>query len=261
MAFTKQKQYDPTEAFLLNEKQQRLLVLQLEKIDKLWYNRLKHLTTNRLEATTDLVRLEDEKEQLEYYDKRMEVHKMKEYNDCCIKQMRYLKREMTHDNYNFDPAVFAERKRTIVHQHGSICLPRIDTKCFVTQGDKPRDKAVGQKRGISRRQSNLMKSKIFSASEPHMDRVPALGHVETFSLGARSKTFSASQDNLNNAVKVSNFIAKLVEDQTEVDTQSPVLPTINGKPDEHRYLKQRMATQLVLPTVTEADNRQRKVSI
>lgn len=260
MAFNKKKESDPTQAFLLNGRQQKLLLIQLEKIDKMWYKRLKHLSKDRLEATTDLVRLEDEKQQLQYYDQHMEVHKMKDYNDECIKQMRHLKRELTHDNFNFDSTAFAERKRSMVHQNGATCLPKINiNRCFVTQTEKKRGKGKGNKRGQSRRQSNLMKHRILSVSDSNIDRVSK--HIDTYSLGDRSKTFSMSHEDLISAARVNSFIAKLVEDQAEPASTSPVLPTINTKPDEHRYLKQRMATTLVLPTVTEVETRQRKISI
>lgn len=259
MAFHKQKQYDPTEAFLLNQKQQKLLLLRLKKIDKLWYKSLKHLSRDRLEATTDLMKLEDEKQQLEYYDHTMEVHKMKDYNDECIRHMRVMKRELTHDNFNFDSSAFANRKLPIVHNHGTLNLPRIDgSKCFITQKNGAK-KQKERKQVRKRRQSNLMRNRIFSMSDSNLDKVSKSNHC----LGERSKTLSVSHEDLSNNIRVHNFIAKLALSQSE-ETKTTVLPNISSckaVPEEHRYLKQKMATTLALPTVTEVDSRQRKISV
>lgn len=246
MAWHKQKQYDPTEAFLQNERQQKVLDLQLQKIDKLWYNQLRVLSRNRLEATSELVRLEDEKSQLQYYDENINVHKLKEYTDDCILNMKQLKRELTHDNFNFENTGAIHMKRTL----HAMNLPKVEGGCIITQSYKycKKSKKPEQKQLKKRRKSNLMKSKIFSASDSNLDKVSKYKQecIEGDALHADE----------NEGTETKNG-----------DTEKNVFPNISSKlkvtkaNEQHRYLKDKMATALVLPTVKEVCPRQRKLSV
>ncbi|XP_053396953.1 uncharacterized protein LOC128556317 [Mercenaria mercenaria] len=248
MAWHKQKQYDPTDAFIQNERHQKVLDLKLQKIDKLWYNQLRLLSRDRLQITSDLLRLEDEKGQLEYYDENMEVHKLKEYTDGCMLHMKQLKRELTHDNFNFETTGAIHMKRTIQ----SMNLPRLDGGCIVTQSHKHNKKQKKPEKSHlrKRRKSNLMKSKIFSISDSNLDKVSKYKQENNESDVSKSELTRVTEPKLG----------------TEA-TQKTTFPNISSKlkvsrtNEQHRYLKERMATALVLPTVTEVPPRQRKLSI
>lgn len=245
MAWHKQKHYDPTEAFLQNERQQKLLDLQLAKIDKQWYHKLKHLSRDRLDTTSELLRLEDEKSQLAYFDETMEIHKMKEYTDICMKHMKELKREISHDNFNFDnhSAIYMKTGAP------SVNLPKLDGNCFVTQSANFHKKAKkpNKSRLKKRRKSNLMKSKIFSISDSNLDKVSKY-----------------KQENSENETPCQMSQSEAV---SKFETKMTSLPDLTAKlsvkknNDQHRYLKEKMATVLVLPTVNEDVPRQRKLSI
>jgi hypothetical protein len=244
MAWHKQKQYDPTEAFLQNERQQKVLDVQLQKIDKLWYNQLRVLSRNRLETTSELVRLEDEKSQLQYFDETIDVHKLKDYTDECILNMKQLNRELTHDNFNFENTGAIHTKR-ILH---AMNLPKLEGNCIISQSYRysKKSKKPEQKKTRKRRKSNLFKSKIFSVSDSNLDKVSKY-----------------KQEN-----NESDVFHPESETKLEInDTQKTVFPNISSKlkvtktNEQHRYLKQKMATALVLPTVKEVCPRQRKLSI
>lgn len=257
MAWHKQKQYDPTEAFIQNERHQKLLNLQLEKIDKLWLHQLRILARDRLETTSELIRLEDEKSQLAYFDEHMDVHKMKEYTDNCLTQMKSLKRELTHDNFNFENTGAIVAKRSV---QPNLNLPKVEELGYIVtqslKNSKPKKKT--KKVGLGkRRKSNLFRSKILSMSDSNLDMV--------------SKYKKENNDSTSNKLNEVDTNNKLSEKSKKPGAEnsglaSALLPSIPSKPvtrskEQHRYLKEKMTTALVLPTVKEAIPRQRKLSI
>lgn len=248
MAWHKQKQYDPSEAFLQNERQQKLLGIQLEKIDKQWYNKLRILSRDRLQTTSELIRLEDEKSQLEYFDENMEIHRMKEYTDICLKHMKELKRELTHDNFNFDNRGAILLKTNSQGMH----LPRLNDGCFVTQSCKVNKKAKrpAKNRLKKRRKSNLMKSKIFSMSDSNLDKISKYKQQSSENDVTHSEASDKGETKLEAKVVPKSLLPELTGKVTVKRTS-----------EQHRYLKEKMATALVLPTVNEHVPRQRKLSI
>lgn len=250
MAWHKQKQYDPTEAFIQNERQQKLLDLELERIDKLWYQQMKLLSRDRLETTSELIRLEDEKSQLEYFDDSMDIHDMKDYIDNFLTHMKSLKRELTHDNFNFYDTGAMHLKR-MIHQNGKLTLPKVDNACFVTQSVKPKkNKKPIKNRAKRRRKSNLFKSKILSVSDSNLEKISKCRQEKR-------------QDDIEQSDIEGYSDVETQGEKQKVRQQLPVLPSKQTvkKMEPHRYLKERMATTLVLPTVTEIATRERKLSI
>jgi hypothetical protein len=249
MAWHKQKQYDPTDAFIQNERHQKLLDLQLEKIDKLWYNQLRIMSRGRLETTSELIRLEDEKNQLEYFDENMDVHQMKDYIDSCLTHMKSIKRELSHDNFNFDNSGAMHLKR-VINQYGKLNLPKLDDSCFVTQQARPKKAKKSNKNRLKkRRKSNLFKSKIFSMSDSNLDKISKYKQEKETEEERNIDQLSVTEEKAANPSQKS---------------QLPMLPVkrnIKRNLEPHRYLKEQMATTLVLPTVKEVVPRQRKLSI
>ncbi|KAL4233507.1 hypothetical protein ACF0H5_008188 [Mactra antiquata] len=261
MAWHKQKQYDPSEAFIQNERQQKLLNIQLQKIDKLWLHQLRLFARDRLETTSELLRLEDEKGSLEYFDDSMDVHKIKEYTDNVVTQMKAIKKEMMHDNYNFDnTGAIVSKKVSQMH----LNLPKVDelgyivTQSLKPNGSKNKPKKAALKR---RRKSNLFKSRILSVSDSNLDR------VSKYKRENAQTDFKENEDNdtIKGHSAKSGSRKHVSETNTKIDGK--LLPSISSpKPvlrnnEQHRYLKEKMATALVLPTVNEAMPRQRKLSV
>lgn len=250
MAWQKPKQYDPAEAFIENDRQQKLLDLNIQSIDKLLYSQLKLLSRDRLETTSELLRLETEKSQLAYFDETMEVRKMKEFTDGCLLHMKQLKRELSHDNFHFENPGDMHLKRTL---HGTS-LPKLEGSCFVTQSYKSKNKKLIKKPDKNylkrRRTSNLMKSKIFSISDSHLETVSKYKHNEP--------------DYDKGDTDVVDGALATLEIQGAPKTIFPNLTikaTVRKNSEQHRYFKDKLATALVLPTVTEVTPRQRKLSV
>ncbi|KAH3734564.1 uncharacterized protein LOC127851599 [Dreissena polymorpha] len=269
MTFQKNRKYDPTVAFLLNERQQKLLALRLEELDRLWCNSLRHLSRDRLDATEDLTRLEEEIQNLSYYDKNMDGNRMKEYNDKCILAMKSLKRELSHDNFNFDSSVQIQKKKS-----SKFSLPKITKGFFVTQ-IKPRTKKKLKERLQQRRNSNLQQLRKFSISDSNLDKYSKSAKLSQMSWSQELRTKSMSNDDLSvkkheKHVDVKKLLSERFDTKKE-STNLIVLPSLGSRqstqlslnvtslPEGYRYLKH--TTNLVLPTVRENSSRQRKLSI
>ncbi|OWF48155.1 uncharacterized protein LOC110453435 [Mizuhopecten yessoensis] len=72
---------DAVAASIKNIREQKGLERQLTHIERLWHVELKHLTREKLEATHELTRLEEEKQNLEYLNDDVEGDSLKTYTD------------------------------------------------------------------------------------------------------------------------------------------------------------------------------------
>ena len=249
MAWHGHQQYDPAAAFIKNARQQKLLDLRLDEIEKLWFAELKSLAKDRLDVTKELTQLEEEKRQLKYYDKKMLVSDLKRYTDGVIEQFRKVNRENTRDNFDFDTGAIKEKRL-------SISLPRFDQVGLSVPG-LPTNRHAPHRPSTKR-----------STRSTHRQRKLSSSTTSSILKGTRLK--SVSDSNLH---KITSFpetrgisSSAHVANRRKDDRVTSRFPPINtgklnpSKSEDHRYLKHRMATTLELPPVIEVNNH-RKMSI
>lgn len=242
MAWHKQQQYDPTAAFIQNNRQQKLLELRLEEIDKLWFSQLKGLAKERLDVTSELTKLEEMKRSLQHYDKTMLVSDLKKYTDRIVEQFKKMNRANTRDNFNFDTSAIKEKRL-------SVSLPRLDQvglhgiALARLPSGRPQTKRRTEK--TTKHSSSTKSSRL---------------------RGTRVKSISDSNLHTMTNFKESRIISNSAHVKGRRDEKLTYkLPTIgdgklSSKCEDHRYLKQKMATTLELPPVIEV-NTHRKMSI
>ena len=240
MAWHKQQEYDPTEAFVQNARQQKMLELKLEEIDKLWYMELKNLAKERLDTTNELKRLEDTKRSLQYYDSKITVSDLKRYTDGVVEQFRRLNRENTKDNFNFETSAMKIKRLSVslptLNQVGFAAIPRR------TKIHKKKSKDKNRKHSVSK-SSTLKGTRLKSISD---------SNLHTSEKYKESRAISNSADVRTGRIKKSGVEFPPI-DNSKLGS---------AKSDDHRYLKQKMATTLELPPVIEVNScRNRKMSI
>ena len=246
MAWHKQQQYDPTEAFIQNARQQKLLELELQEIDKLWFLELKRIAKDRLDVTSELTKLEEMKRGVDYYDKTMHPRDLKKHTAKVKEQFRHMYRENTKDNFNFETSAMKEKRLSVsLPSLNDIGLPFVGRRPSV-KPTKKKNKGKHRKQSTSTTSSRLIKStRLKSISDSNLNTSSDFKEIQ-------SKT------------RVSPCSAH-VKRSTEEQCAS-VLPRIgnmkvtSATADEHRYLKQRMATTLELPPVLEVITH-RKMSV
>ena len=250
MAWHGNQQYDPAAAFIKNSRQQKLLDLRLGEIEKLWFAQLKHLAKDRLDVTKELTQLEEEKRHLQHYDKNILVSDLKRYTDGVVQQFRKVNRENTRDNFNFNTSAIKEKRL-------SISLPGLD-QCGLSISKAPVIKHLPQRPNTKRSVRSVQRQRQFSVSTTYSTAFQG------------SKLKSVSDSNLH---KITSFTeprghssSANVANRRKDDRLSSRFPPINtgklssAKSEDHRYLKQRMATALELPPVIEVNNH-RKMSV
>ena len=78
---TKRKAVDAMSASVKNIREQRFLERQLDEIEKLWYQQLKNMTRDRLEAMFELTKLEYDKKNAHYFDQNIEGSVLKNFSE------------------------------------------------------------------------------------------------------------------------------------------------------------------------------------
>ena len=250
MAWHGSQQYDPAAAFIKNARQQKLLDLRLDDIEKLWFAQLKHLAKDRLDVTKELTQLEEEKRQLQHYDKTMLVSDLKKYTDGVIEQFRKVNRENTRDNFNFNTSAIKEKRL-------SISLPGLD-QVGLNLPRPPTIKHVPHRPSTKRSTRSVQRQRKLSVSTTCSNTLQ------------RTRLKSMSDSNLH---KITSFpeprgvsSSAHVTTRRKDDRVTSRFPPINtsklssAKSEDHRYLKHRMATTLELPPVIEVSNH-RKMSV
>ncbi|XP_052807210.1 uncharacterized protein LOC128236402 [Mya arenaria] len=274
MTFQRQRANDPAiAAFLVNQRHQKDLTSRLVEIDRLMYARLKSLSRDRLDVSSDLCRLDEDMKRLEYYDKTMDGVKMRDYNDHVYQNTRDVKKQIANDNFTFDSSVMIKRKIS-----AQINLPKVNSPFLVTQKYDTNVKKPMRKRTKHRRDSTLalLKSKSFSVSDSNLHRVSSFAKQQSI-LNDEAKVRSVSHEDLskrpsdNTMDLFKRFINRSKTTIGVAPVLNPGLPSLGprqgtqysltGAAEERRPLKAHMAAS-GLPTVRESTaSRQRKLSV
>ena len=240
MSWHKHQEYDPTEAFVQNARQQKLLELKLDDIDKLWYAQLKHLARERLDATNELKILEETKKDLQHYDKNMLVSDLKKYTDGVINQFRQIERENSRDNFNFETRAMQVKRLSVslpsLNQLGIAPLP-------VRTSLKKKKIKTQRRRHKTSTSSKLKSTRLKSISDSNLHKSSKF---------EESKLAPSSADAKSDRQKALGSLFPPISHQK----------LSSAKSDDHRYLKHKMATSLELPPVVEVNtHRSRKLSL
>ena len=291
MAWHKQKQYDPTEAFLANNKQQQLLEIKLKDIDKLWFARVKYYARDRLETTAELQRLIEDKRHLDYYKATLNPEELKQYTDQIGKVMKLSHKELTSDNFDFDkykrrssmvvpPSTFFPR----IEKHNTEINFKLRRESMISKSDlKKSNKIKSSSKSKSSSDVSLLlrSSRLMSMSDTDLfkrstwekpnsatqqlkrSRSDLEQRLKT-DIFKKSKDFKNSKLDLESILRVAdvNCPDVLTKQQTK-QISSRKLPLLAPKKiivskDEHRYLKHHMETTM-LPPLSE-DGQKRKMS-